>query len=1148
MINKTLLLCIFCIFFYLFDFNFCQINLININEGKYPQVKLLSSGNYFVVLDNGVYIYNPDLTIKYRIYSFSVDEIINDKDYQKTVISEFNNDVNIFISCLTKGKFLYVFDVKTNNLAYKIDLESRLDNIQNYNLITYKYQNNILEFIIYFIYQKEINFLDYKIDLLNNNIKNNSSVYKDNDLANDFVSCENIALENQNNKNYLICFSTKNKYIKVNFYDIENNFLNMNPGNITTNDKFYGFQSIKSFNRNIFFLCYLNAKYYCYCYLYDKENTKFLDDKKYISVCQSFDLYYFNNENILFCYYMISFSYKSYNGKFSEEYKYIFQIFDLTDNFFHISNYISDEITFNKGCDHFSLAYSKSTHSYSIINSCDSEEKVISGTIPEYTKILPPSEIILSSEKASQTSSFPSDILPSLTIISHNLPSNILLNSDYSSKDATDFDISAYIEKIISETKRDELMETIPEIIKLIKIGESYESKSKRDNFTLSIKPLNASYQQNSTHINFKQCENILRDIYKIGPERIITFLQLEMVDNKEKSIVNQVEYQVYDDNKTKLDLSICNDSNIQIFFALKENSLDIDIISFFKNKGIDIFNIKDSFFTDICQSFSDPKKQNDIVLEDRIKEIFQNFSVCNEGCKYSKIDLETKTMQCDCQVKYNLSTNESLLNLEKFDDIDIDSNFGLIKCYKLVFSFKGKKGNIGFWIFAFLVGLHIPLLINICYKGFKPIKEFILNEMEKHGYIKGMKNANDGKKKSINKKHSMKKNLEPPKKKKSKKRIKKNKKSKIIIDNSSLNHIKLSDKEIINDINSDLINSNCEEINKENNKSSVLKNKKREIKKKKDNKKILINNVFLLKGSKRKKKQKKINVLTTQISKNMDVPKTKDEKKIYNFNLININLNNIKINNKNYTPPNSYIILNNYTYKEAIEYDMRSICAIFYIFLLSKQAAFHAFLYRSPLESFPIRVCLLIFIISSDLALNAVFYLDDKISKKYKYAKNLFLFTFNNNLTIILISTLIGFVIMTLFTNLSNSTNNIRNIFLAEEVKLKQDKKYKVSEKRKKEILEEIEKILNRHKIKVIVLMTIEIFLMLFFWYYVTAFCHVYSSTQLSWLLDSFLSILSRFIFELLISLGFAKLYRIAVESNVECIYKFVIFFYCFG
>ena len=136
----------------------------------------------------------------------------------------------------------------------------------------------------------------------------------------------------------------------------------------------------------------------------------------------------------------------------------------------------------------------------------------------------------------------------------------------------------------------------------------------------------------------------------------------------------------------------------------------------------------------------------------------------------------------------------------------------------------------------------------------------------------------------------------------------------------------------------------------------------------------------------------------------------------------------------------------------------------------------------------------------------------------------------------------------MTLFTNLSNSINDIRDIFRKEEDKLKQNKKYIVTEKRKKEILGEIEKALKKHKIKVIILIFIEFSFILFFWYYVTAFCHVYSSTQISWLLDSFLSMLSRLIIIILLSFLFAKLYRIAIESNIHCIYKFVLFFYSFG
>ena len=70
----------------------------------------------------------------------------------------------------------------------------------------------------------------------------------------------------------------------------------------------------------------------------------------------------------------------------------------------------------------------------------------------------------------------------------------------------------------------------------------------------------------------------------------------------------------------------------------------------------------------------------------------------------------------------------------------------------------------------------------------------------------------------------------------------------------------------------------------------------------------------------------------------------------------------------------------------------------------------------------------------------------------------------------------------------------------------------------------------------------------MLFFWYYVTAFCHVYISTQTSWLIDSALSILSRVIIELLISLFLAKLYRISIDAEIRCLYKFVMFLYNFG
>ena len=67
---------------------------------------------------------------------------------------------------------------------------------------------------------------------------------------------------------------------------------------------------------------------------------------------------------------------------------------------------------------------------------------------------------------------------------------------------------------------------------------------------------------------------------------------------------------------------------------------------------------------------------------------------------------------------------------------------------------------------------------------------------------------------------------------------------------------------------------------------------------------------------------------------------------------------------------------------------------------------------------------------LSCDLALNALFYFNDNISRKYRYTKSIFIFAVSNNITVILLSTLVGFILLTLFTNLSNSTNAIRNVF----------------------------------------------------------------------------------------------------------------------
>jgi hypothetical protein len=64
-----------------------------------------------------------------------------------------------------------------------------------------------------------------------------------------------------------------------------------------------------------------------------------------------------------------------------------------------------------------------------------------------------------------------------------------------------------------------------------------------------------------------------------------------------------------------------------------------------------------------------------------------------------------------------------------------LKSNFGVIKCYKLVFGIKGKLNNIGFWLFGIMILFHFPLYTMYFIRGISPIKKYINNEMDNNGY-----------------------------------------------------------------------------------------------------------------------------------------------------------------------------------------------------------------------------------------------------------------------------------------------------------------------------------------------------------------------------------------------------------------------------
>lgn len=628
--------------------------------------------------------------------------------------------------------------------------------------------------------------------------------------------------------------------------------------------------------------------------------------------------------------------------------------------------------------------------------------------------------------------------------------------------------------------------------------GKSF--KIEGDGFEIKVAPMNEKGEQGSTYIDFLSCETKLREANGLNESAVLSVFQTQTESTNERSLTNRVSYVVYDENNNQLDLSVCENEQIRINYALRnDTSLNTTMLSRFADKGIDILNSSDPFFNDICYSYSD--SGSDMILKDRISEVYQNFSICDNGCEYESIDTENLTVSCSCSVSNDTdsddeeeSTNVKDIILNLFED----STFGVIKCYKLVFDFSNKLKNIGFWIFSVIIIGHIPLYILFFLNGITPIKQYIVNEMKKFHYFANI--------------------TEPPKKK-----IKIKKKVKLRNDNmksqqtttENIQETEAPDKKI-NDLSTNIKNF------KKTNIVPIQHNN-------------LINEI-------ENTKRTELNDMLTQ-SQNSQINKIDEKNNNKNtYSLIRIDANNVNNISK---PQESNYTLKNYEYETAIEHDKRTFWRILYIVLLAKDNLLNTVLLKSPLESQPLRICLLLFSYTSDLALNTLFYFSDNISDKYHYTGNsLFWFTLFNNIFISLISTLLSLILGSILSSMTNSKNSIEKEFKNEEKKMRENLSYVVSDERKNEILNSITKSLRCLKIKMVIFVIVDLLLLLFFYYFTTAFCSVYQGTQTSWITDAIVSIIIAIPIEIAIALVVTIVYKIALRYKCKFLYNISMIF----
>ena len=712
-------------------------------------------------------------------------------------------------------------------------------------------------------------------------------------------------------------------------------------------------KSILSQDRKKAFVCYINNDNNCYCLSYDIINNEWSDYNTYLSNCElnisSLNIDYSENkeEYIIYCFQSITkFNILKFNKNFEKKEDEENGNYDLKNKLntcgeYYLSSleYESNNINMFVICDDnikkFEIKNSKITNllSTTILKTLPETTTTLK-LLSDTTFLLPLSTSIIHSTISLISSSIihnfqDNDIIQKTTNISkENIINNIDIDlNDYDIIQKTtniskeniinniDIDFNNYeIIQKESNLSKEYIINNIDTALNDYDISKIYEVFGV--DYNVKISPISLQSNKNSnTNIDFSNCEKILREKNGLSESSELILYQMEIDNPNKQSLINPVEYVVFNENKEMLDLSVCENEVIEIKYKLDTSMINKTKIKYYADLGIDIFNIKDNFFNDICYSYSED--DSDLILNDRVSDIFENYSVCENNCNYNKINLTDYTVSCICSVKKEVSLEFPPPQLAQvIGDTFKNTNLAVIKCYNLVFSLKNKFKNIGFWIFTILVFLHFPFFIYYYIYNISSIRKYIYAEMEIYHYCyqkinPPKRNNKNYKTKNYHKKNNMFKNIFH-------KQLKdyKSNTTKIL-----LNSTKSINRKLLN-------------IKKNTNNSYNLQLKMNQrLLKRKTTKKILSNKEIKYNDIQRPfifVNYKINNCINNNLNTEKNIKKNKilkneiKNKKLFSknkYSLIQIDANNAS----NIKPMNSDIILDIYDYETALKYDKRN-------------------------------------------------------------------------------------------------------------------------------------------------------------------------------------------------------------------------------
>ena len=688
-------------------------------------------------------------------------------------------------------------------------------------------------------------------------------------------------------------------------------------------------------------------------------------------------------------------------------------------------------------------------------------------------------------------------------------------------------------------------------------------------NVKVQISTIEEQKDSKLSNIDLGKCGEVLKKKYCKEKNDSLIMLKFDIIPENETS--TYVQYEIYSQMKRLIiELKECTGTNVVINVPIEMDSEIESLYNMLAKFGYNLFDSNDAFYNDICAIFT-TENGTDILLYDRRMDIYQstiNISLCQEGCKFKSYNIETKKAECDCPIQEKeIKIDLSDINFDKNEMVEAfyetldNSNFRVLKCYKLIFNIKVLLQNIGSIIMAILFILFLILIIIYFFKSSKKINFFIQSIIRnKYLYDENFKSNNnkmlkfdennniilkDGKKRKRSK--SLKKSRNKDKNKKKKIRnsdmvshIKfkgddnndttlKNlnsikffnqappkKKNNIFFNKSISIHKKaLPNKRNSINLSSDRYHSNLVGSNIINYNTIIIKNLKNQNIKESDS--IYHKKRSIANSKKNNKNMKRKNSKFSKLSENLSINSTNQKEE-------NSQKSNELDNNIPKTKELNDREMNSLDYEKAVELDKRTYCQYYFSLLKKKQLILFTFIPTNDYNLMSLKLSLFLVSFSLYLNMNAFFFNDETMHKIYK---NKGVYNILFQIPQIVFSTAFSTLIKLLLKTLSLSEINI--------LKIKEERDMISTVKRAKSI----ERLI---RIKFYIFFIISILLMVFFWYFISCFCAVYSNTQIILFKDTLISFGLSMFYPFGINL-LPGIFRIpslrAKKKDKECVYS---------